>query len=388
MKVATIRCNSYNEEKVFAAVKRGIELIGGIDALKGKTLLKPNLLGYYPPEKGITTHPAVVKAVSDLINSNGGRPHLADSLGMAIPYTKESLKKLYRITQMEGLGVNLNYDTGYKSFFRDGKGFRLINLISDVDSVVNIPKLKTHSYTILSCGVKNLFGLIPGFDKLGYHSTLPKIGDFASMLFSLADVVQPKLTIVDGIVGMEGNGPSGGILRDIGWIIVSDNPILADLAACRLIGWKPEIVPGLSERAKFDGCEWLGDEVVPISPPLRLPQGVAPWGRFGRYLKPFFTAKPFVSLVCIGCGVCEKTCPREAIKIMEVTKSQRHKGTKHSTESRTPFMLKDAKAKINDAKCIRCYCCQELCPQGAILLKSSYLAKAITFLVDKGIYRR
>ena len=365
MKVAILRCSDYDEEKVFSAVKKAVELIGRIDSLKGKTLLKPNLLGFYHSDRGITTHPAVVKAIAKLVKSIGGRPIIADSPGMGIPYTKESLKKLYHITQMEGLGANLNYDTEFKGFFFQDKGFRLIKLVGEVDSVVNIPKLKTHSFTILSCAVKNLFGLIPGFDKLGYHSTLPKIEDFSSMLFCLADVVQPKLTIVDGIVGMEGNGPSGGILRDIGWIIVSDNPILSDLAACRLIGWKNEIVPGLSERANgFDKAEWLGDEVVPIFPPLQLPQGVAPWGKLGKYLKPFFTAKPVVSNACIGCGVCEKTCPKKAIK------------------------MKNGQAMINDSLCIRCYCCQELCPQGAILLKNSILAKTLLYLVEKRIYRR
>lgn len=365
MKIAILKCPDYDEKRVFSAVAKGIELIGGIDALKGKTLLKPNLLGFYHPDRGITTHPAVVKAIAQLTKSVGGKPYLADSPGMAIPYTKESLKKLYQITQMEGLGVNLNYDTESKGFFSQDTGFKLIKLIGEVDSVVNIPKLKTHSYTILSCAVKNLFGLIPGFDKLGYHSTLPKIEDFSSMLFRLAEVVRPKLTIVDGIVGMEGNGPAGGILRDVGWIIVSDNPILADLAACRLIGWRTEIVPGLKERTRlFNKCEWFGEEVVSLFPPFLLPQGVAPWGRLGRYLKPVFTAKPVVSKACIGCEICEKTCPRKAIKI------------------------KDGQAMIDDSLCIRCYCCQELCPQGAILLKSSILAKAITFLVDKGIYRR
>jgi uncharacterized protein (DUF362 family)/Pyruvate/2-oxoacid:ferredoxin oxidoreductase delta subunit len=365
MKVALLKCPDYDEERVFTAVKKGVELIDRIDALKGKTLLKPNLLGYYHSDRGITTHPAIVKAIAKLTKSIGGRPVIADSPGSGIPYTKESLKKLYQITGMEGLGADLNYDTEFKGFFSEDKGFRLIKLMGEVDSVVNIPKLKTHSYTILSCGVKNLFGLIPGFDKLGYHSTLPDVKDFSSMLFRLADVVQPKLTIVDGIVGMEGDGPSGGILRDIGWIIVSDNPILADLAACRLIAWKHEIVPGLSRYARLvDGCEWFGDEVVPLSPSLRLPQGVAPWGMFGRYLKPFFTAKPVVSSGCIGCKVCEKTCPREAIKI------------------------KEGQAIIDNSLCIRCYCCQELCPQGAILLKNSYLAKAILYLVEKKIYRR
>ncbi len=365
MKVALLKCPDYDEERVFQVVQKGIELIGGIDSLRGKTLLKPNLLGFYHPTKGITTHPVLVKAIVKLTKSVGGRPVVADSPGMGIPYTKESLKKLYQITGMEGLDAELNYDTNFKGFFSEDKGFRLIKLMGEVDSVVNIPKLKTHSYTILSCAVKNLFGLIPGFNKLGYHSTLSNVEEFSSMLFCLADVVQPKLTIVDGIVGMEGNGPSGGILRDVGWIIVSDNPILADLAACRLIAWKPEIVPCLAKYARLlDRCEWLGDEIVPISPPFLLPQGVAPWGRFGRYLKPFFTAMPVVSQMCIGCGVCEKTCPRKAIKI------------------------KEGKATINDSLCIRCYCCGELCPSHAILLKNSILAKTLLYLVEKRIYRR
>lgn len=365
MKVAALRCSDYEEERVFLAVRKGIELIGGIGLLKGKVLLKPNLLGFYHPDRGITTHPAVVKAIAKLTKSIGGRPIIADSPGMGIPYTRESLKKLYRITQMEGLNAELNYDPEFKGFFSQDRGFRLIKPIGEVDSVVNIPKLKTHSFTILSCSVKNLFGLIPGFDKLGYHSTLSKVEEFSSMLFSLAEVVKPKLTVVDGIVGMEGNGPAGGVLRKVGWIIISDNPILADLAVCRLIGWRPEIVPGFSKRAElFDKGEWLGEEVVPLSPPFRLPQGTAPWRRLGRYLKPLFTAKPVISKGCVSCGVCQKTCPKGAIKIKGDT------------------------TVIDDSLCIRCYCCQELCPHQAILLKSSIWAKTFSYLVEKRIYRR
>jgi ferredoxin len=212
--------------------------------------------------------------------------------------------------------------------------------------------------------VKNLFGLIPGLEKVGYHTTLLERYDFSTMLFELADLIDPKLNIVDGIIGMEQDGPVSGALRRVGWIIVSDSPVLADIAVCKVIGWDLSYVPALSERAHIgDEAEWLGDDIEPLSPPFSLPSTFSPWRRLARFIKPLFTVQPVPSKRCDGCGLCADVCPRSAISIEE-------------------------RAEINDNACIRCYCCYELCPNQAIVLKRSFANKMVSYLSKKGIWPR
>lgn len=365
MKVFLASCSSYDE--IEEKIRDGIEAIGGISQFvkqKDNVLLKPNLLGFYKPERGITTHPSFVQAIARIVKRSGANPIIADSPGMGISYTKWSLKRTYEVCEMDKIeDAILNYDVGIGRMGR----FEVIKPACDCELIINIPKLKTHSLTILTGAVKNLYGLIPGLAKLSYHSTHRDRESFSKLLFELLEnIKKPQLTIMDGIIGMDGDGPADGNLRPVGIIIISDDPILADLVALKIIGIPISLIPELEKRSDiFEKGEFFGEPLndLILKKPFALPTSASPWGWLGRYLKPVLTVKPVIRNNCDGCGTCVKVCLQQAIK------------------------LENKKAKISDGLCIRCYCCQESCPNQAIGLKRSFSNRLILKIAKTRLYR-
>ncbi|HAV43635.1 TPA: hypothetical protein DCX15_06460 [bacterium] len=364
MKVALFQVKSY--EGVEEKIREGIEAMGGISqfAKKGdKVLLKPNLLGFYRPERGITTHPSIVKAVARIVRECGATPIIADSPGMGISYTQCSLKKLYEvcgITMIEE--AVLNYDTRTSKLGH----FEIIRPVIDCNLIINIPKLKTHALTVLTGAVKNLYGLIPGLSKLSYHLTHRDTESFSRLLFELLEVIEkPQLAIVDGIIGMDGDGPMDGNLRNVGVIIISDTPILADLIALKIVGIPCSLLPGHKKRQDLlKSAELFGDPLsrLILKEPFILPKSI-PSCEWLSFLKPLLTATPVIRKDCNGCGTCVNVCLQGAIR------------------------LEQGRASIEDRLCIRCYCCQESCPNQAIALKRSILYRFILRITKTRYYR-
>ncbi len=365
MKVSLISAKSYDiiEEKI----REGLEAMGGIAQFVKKgdnVLLKPNLLGFYKPERHITTHPSIVRAIARIIKEEEAYPIIADSPGMGISYTKWSLKRAYEVCGMEGIGgAILNYDTSVRKIGH----FEIITPALDCDLIINIPKLKTHSLTVFTGAVKNLYGLIPGLTKLSYHSTHKTKEAFSSLLFDILETIKkPQLTIMDGIIGMDGNGPADGNLRDVGVIIISTNPVLADLVALKIMRIPHSLVPDFKKcEDLLIMAEFFGEPLkeLILKKPFVLPVSASPWGWLGSYLKPILTVKPVIRNTCNGCGTCVNVCLQGAIKLEK-------KG-----------------AKINDELCIRCYCCQESCPNQAISLKRSISYRLLSKIARTRFYR-
>lgn len=365
MKVALLSCLSY--EQVEEKIREGIALIGGISQFVkngDNILLKPNLLGFYKPERGITTHPSIVRAIAKLIKECGANPIIADSPGMGISYTKWSLKRTYEVCGMEDIEeAILNYDVDIGKMGR----FEVIKPACDCSLIINLPKLKTHVLTVLTGAVKNLYGLIPGLTKLSYHSTHRDKDSFSHLLFEiLENIKKPQLVIMDGIIGMEGEGPTDGNLRKANVIIISDDPVLADLVALKITGIPTSLIPDFEKRKEIlKNCEFFGEPIkdLILKKPFVLPTSVSPWGWLGKYLKPILTIKPVVRNNCTGCGTCVNVCIQGAIK------------------------LENNIAKINDNLCIRCYCCQESCPYQAIVLKRSISNRLVSKIARTRFYR-
>ena len=236
-----------------------MDLIGGITSfLKpgDKVLLKPNLLSFHKPEEGVTTHPAVVRAVVQIVQEAGAQVIIADSPGGAIPYTKDSLKKLYEITDITQIATEteafLNYNTEWESLpHPEGKLIKILDVIKPVleaDCIINLPKLKTHLFTTLTLATKNLFGVVPGLLKVGYHAKIKEVIRFSEMLLDILTFVKPVLTVMDGIVAMEGDGPASGSPYDLGLIIAGADTLCVDSIACGIIGLDPKKLP-VVERA-------------------------------------------------------------------------------------------------------------------------------------------
>ncbi|MBR6916103.1 MAG: DUF362 domain-containing protein [Clostridia bacterium] len=169
--VALAGCPDYDREKVYDAVRWLLAAIGADNrTFRGKkVVLKPNLVAAKDPSAAVTSHPSVVEAVTRYVRECGAADvMIAESAGGS--YNASFLNRIYDATGMRELAENggprLNGDfSSVPVKFADGKklkSFEVLTPIADADVIVNIPKLKTHSLTGLSCAVKNLFGVIPG----------------------------------------------------------------------------------------------------------------------------------------------------------------------------------------------------------------------------------
>ncbi len=218
MLVTIERCSAYYGDNPRRALLRALEPLGGIEEFVKpgqKVLLKPNLLRKARPEEAVTTHPLLIKAVVELVQGAGGKAVIGDSPGAALAHTRNTLIKLYRGCGLDRVadetGAELSFDTGYRIIpLPNGKTVKRIEIIDaalNADVIINLPKFKTHNFTLLTGAVKNCFGLVPGLIKPAYHAKLPDLDDFSSMLVDLMEFADPALTIVDGVWGMEGEGP-------------------------------------------------------------------------------------------------------------------------------------------------------------------------------------
>ena len=317
-----------------------------------KVLLKPNLLSGKSPEKAVTTHPAIVRAVAELLIDRGCEVHIGDSPGYE---STEKALKLSGITHViEELGLTIaSFDnkiikeidgiSPYKRFMfgKDPGAF---------DAVINLPKFKSHTMMGLTLGVKNTFGFIPGKEKARWHLRAGKDRlMFALLLMDIHTIVRPSLTIMDGIVGMDGEGPSSGRARNFGLIALAKDAYALDKEMERLVGLSsPLPITRMAQKHGLIGEYEVKDLGAPVIDGFEMAKVTdTDWAlpEFAkRILKNFFVRKPKLrAKLCKGCGLCVTVCPAEALGL--------------SPEGLPVF---DYKA------CIRCYCCQEMCPEGSI----------------------
>ncbi len=355
------RCGSYDLEQIRAQISQHLDRNVKFKDLQGKRiLLKPNILSASDPVKAVTTHPIFLEAIIIELKSRGASLTIGDSPGGL--FNRNTLAKAYRATGFEDLakrhGVELNYNTAYhKEKHPTGlfvKSFNIADYIRGHDLIVAIPKIKTHMFTGLTCGSKIMFGAIAGTQKVGFHTRFPDRVDFSKMLLDLTDLTAPDLFLVDGIQGMEGEGPNNGTPRKVGIIISSRDHMSIDLFVSRMVGLDIENIATL--RAAIDLNLLKKDDVIPSSGDgaryrLNRPFISAGGNRivreppriFKRAIVNITTKKPRVNRAkCVGCGVCMENCAGDAIVMI------------------------DEKARIDYSKCIRCYCCHELCQYGAI----------------------
>jgi uncharacterized protein (DUF362 family)/Pyruvate/2-oxoacid:ferredoxin oxidoreductase delta subunit len=369
--VSIVRTEGYN-----ALRSRVCELIDNLGGWENfvrsgdSVLLKVNLLSARQPARGVTTHPEVVRAVAESLLDFGAKVALGDSPGGA----DKGLERVFRNTGMiavaEELGIPwIKFETAGTRQVRidDRLTLFLTEATSDYDHVINMPKLKTHSLTLFTGAVKNLFGLVPGLRKATYHKLFPLPSDFARMLVAVYEQSPVTLHIMDGVVGMEGNGPSSGDLRDSNLLLASTDGVALDAVACHLIGIKEGRVKttlfadkkglGNGKLANIDIAGGNIEDFVleqPFKLPPMMPEAVIPsW--ILRFFARFIKYRPIpLDEKCIRCGVCAKHCPVDAIQM-------------HGKE------LPD----FDYSKCITCLCCMELCPEEAVKLDLNWIAKRI-----------
>ncbi len=268
--VALVRCGDYEPHNVQAAVQAAFAHLGGIEDIIRpgmRVYIKANLLLKRSPEQYTTTHPAVIEAVARCVQQRGATAVIGDSPGG--PFLPARLRDVYAGTGMidvaERLGAELNYHVGVREVsIPDGIAVKRM-MISEVavesDAVISVGKLKTHGMTFLTGAVKNLYGVVPGTVKMEYHYRLPDRMAFSNMLVDLAGLIKPALSVIDGIIGMEGNGPSAGDPRNIGAIIASKSPHAADLCAAAIVNMPGEDVFTLRQAAERGWIPKSADEL-------------------------------------------------------------------------------------------------------------------------------
>ena len=323
-------------------------------------LVKPNILGPHSPEKAVTTHPMLVRSVVRVLQNRGARVIVGDNPGMGGYGKAEMSARKCGVLECAGqCFVNLGHNPVRKDIASDYFSQATISgEILEADEVINLPKLKTHSLTVLTGAVKNTFGYVVGADKMHLHASCPSAADFARGLLDIYQVRPPELNIMDAVLAMQGNGPSNGTPVYLNRILASDNAVSLDAAASHMLGLQPSRVPHLD----FAGERGLGEtdpESLDIVGQLEQVQGFKFPGTFipgitglilNRYLSRWANCLPeVVSSRCISCGICAGHCPVGAM----------------SMSSGGPVLDRD--------KCISCYCCQEMCPEDAIRLSGRFL---------------
>ena len=377
-KAALLGCREYDPALLLSVIGREFAMLGlGEEDFRGKkVVIKPNLLLGYAPEKAATTHPALVEAMGTYLRSCGAASvTVAESPGG--PYHAPILNAIYKNCGIkdaaERAGIALNQDLSAVDLHApDGKKskmFHVLTPISEADVIVNLCKLKTHALAVMTASVKNLFGVIPGIEKFEMHSRFRDPDDFFSMLTDLCQCLRGRarlISVCDAIVGMEGNGPSGGTPREIGCVIASENPFALDTVAAGLIGLRPEEVP-LLRAADREGVFPFGSEITVLgdrAEEFALSDFVqAETNMQSKFdLTPkFMEPRPVIDRKkCVGCGTCMRSCPGKTIVMVK------------------------KKAKINRSGCIRCYCCQELCTFKAVKIRKSPLLRLIQNTKTKG----
>ena len=271
-KVIVLSCDSYEEERIYTLLKRGLKELGGIGALinkEEKILLKPNLLKKAEVEKAVITHPVVVGAFARILREAGYENIvLADSCGHGT--TKQVIQGTGMDTYLEKYQIPaIDYTKGVHVENPDGiqaKEFILPKELLEADCVISLSKMKTHALERITGAVKNSYGFIYGKNKAIGHTKYPSADSFARMLIDLNQYVKPRLYIMDGITAMEGNGPGSGDPTAMNVILMSTDPVALDSVFARLVYLKPEMVPTNyhGEKMGLGNCKEANIEVVVV----------------------------------------------------------------------------------------------------------------------------
>ncbi|MGE3063181.1 MAG: DUF362 domain-containing protein [bacterium] len=326
---------------------------------KNLVLLKPNLLSKPTREIDfVTTNRVVVESVAKLLMDNG-ISSAKIVLGDGASAINKNMDAIFEESGMTS--ISKRYSISLVNFngmaYIERKGMKIADFLDNDPYIINLAKLKTHMLTMLTLSVKNLYGLLPSEIKISYHSQFNTDDSFCNLLSKLYSAVSPHFNIIDGIVGMEGNGPGGGDRKEINILACSKNGFALDDFIGDVCGFKKDELLFIKHGVKnnlYDGTytvEGEYDKVIlkrPTRNAFTLPLSIAN-ARFARF---FLSSYPkIINESCMRCFKCAKMCPEKAITI------------------------KDGFPFVRERKCVACYCCVEVCPYKSIKTKKSVFEK-------------
>ena len=383
-KVVLVRCESYDEELVYSRLRTGIACLGGLSSFiqpDEKVLMKLNLVRDAEVERAVTVHPAIVVQLARIFSEDGySHVKAGDSPGIG-----KGMAIMNRLGITDGLrkygaepaafdeAVPVDNPGGVHA-----KHFVMAKDVLEADALVSVCKMKTHALEHLTGAVKNQYGCIEGANKAAGHTKYPSAESMARMLVDLNLFVKPRLYIMDGIMAMEGNGPTSGDPTPMHTILMSADPVALDSVFAALVHVNSAIIP-TETAGEMMGLGTYHPENIEVAvvdpdlsadaePIIMTPQEAAErygnsefnvirgrgevhgWMGLVTRLR-IFSPKPRIDASkCVKCGVCVKSCPVEG------------KAIHFSNGKQNPPVY-------NYRKCIRCFCCQEMCPHKAIYTK-------------------
>ena len=285
--VSLLNANSYQLQPLRSNLEVLLEPLGGMHAIVkpgDRVLLKPNLLTGARPTKECTTRPELVYCVAQLVKAAAGKPFLADSPAFGSARGVAEANGYLPLVEELDLPIVELRGKRYRTDSAEFGSFLLSKETMEADVVINLPKVKSHAQLTLTLGVKNLFGCVPGKMKAWWHMEAGKDRTrFGAMLVETARTIAPDLTIMDGIIGHEGNGPSGGEPRSLGILAASQDVFALDRAMVEILDVNPAQVPTIVQSQRLGLCpEW--DQIAfPLLPPealkvedWRLPEQLIP----------------------------------------------------------------------------------------------------------------
>jgi uncharacterized protein (DUF362 family)/Pyruvate/2-oxoacid:ferredoxin oxidoreductase delta subunit len=375
-KVAVRKCSVYDLQEVISIISDIYTACEGPDVTGKKVLVKPNILSDSDPSKYICTHPVVVEAMVQYLQSKGAIVSVGDSPAVHIRGFKPGKSGIYQVCEKTGVPwIDFTRDPS-EVILRSGK-IRIASFARSADVIISMPKFKNHDLVYFTGAIKNSLGLVPGFTKAKQHAVHHDRNSFASFLVELNEAVTPHFFLMDGIIGMQGHGPAQGTPFNTGLLIGSSNPLALDIIASTIAGYDPETIP--TSFIALSRGKWLKDagEIVYDGPALgtvirkdfkRIP--VSRTNKnislefFKNRLKVIRKLEPrpvFNHLNCTGCLDCIKICPVNAIRM---------------------HPKKENYVVLTDSKCIRCFCCSEVCQSSAVEIRRKFFGyKAVS-----GIY--
>ena len=374
-RVSLARCEDYKPGNVRESVSRAFELLGGVESVVSpgdSVFVKTNSVIAAEPDSGVVTNPVVARAVIEELKKVTSRITVGDSPGG--PFNQTLLKRVYEKTGVAEVaretGVELALDTRTVDVpFPDGRAVKRLTLCKamvEADRLISVSKLKAHRFMNVTGPIKNLYGTVPGTTKFVYHSRFEEFTDFAQLVLDVHLASRPAFHVLDAVEVLEGGGSKHGTKRKMKFVAAGRNAFALEALMMELIGVGPDEARLLSVSTGRGLCpagsDWfdvLGDDVEELRDPdyelpernffsERVPALIA--GRFSRFFTEIPSPRPDI---CTGCGKCAEACPKKAITI------------------------RNGLPVVDPRKCIRCYCCDELCERQAMGAKRPALARIL-----------
>jgi uncharacterized protein (DUF362 family)/Pyruvate/2-oxoacid:ferredoxin oxidoreductase delta subunit len=371
--VAVTDSSSYDYDEVRRAVYSSINMVGGIKSLHigrgDRVLLKVNLLAARKPEDAVTTHPTVARALIEYFQDAGAEVVLGDSSAAGPIETRKALK----VSGIEEVAAKekakaVNFEAeGFAKVSAPKCAMRITEMylakpVLDAQLVVSVPKLKNHNLTKFTGALKNLFGTVPTATRMKLHA-LGSIRLFSQGIADICAAVRPRLAVMDGVVGMDGNGPSFGTIKKVGIIAASRDPVAVDAVCSSIVGYKEnEILTTVEASArglgngKLSDIQVRGTDIEQLNIPWdkvkAMPLDVVPSGLIRMMMGLVYTRPKLIKTNCTRCTTCASHCPAHAIRL-------------------SPYPVLDY------SKCLRCFTCNEICPNGAYELRKSFFARML-----------